>query len=287
MKIKIIQLISLTALFAIWSGCSQEMGSNTPGRSELVARNIVGGVDSTAAFQKENGIVGLLIQSIDGEEGLCTGTLIAKRIVLTAAHCLMSSSRIQSIAVIFTTDAAKLTKETVRFAVRVRAHELFPSSAGRSGAWNDIALLKLNEDAPTDVKLVQLPSAPFGFSKPRQLTAKTPIIQAGFGKTVATRGPASETTDTSGVLRQVSGIEVISVIQSGKELLLKEDGKGSCNGDSGGPAFTKSFLGKLTQVGINSRGTDPTNCIGVGIFTSVAAHLDWIKTNSASLMASN
>ena len=86
------------------------------------------------------------------------------------------------------------------------------------------------------------------------------------------------------MLKQVSGIEVLKLVADGKEMHLKEDGKGSCNGDSGGPAYVK-ISGKLTQVGINSRGTDPASCIGVGVFTNVAAHLAWITKNSELLMA--
>lgn len=259
------------------AGCSKDTGDNPPGESELLAGNIVGGMKATDSFQKQNGVVALLINSEDGE-GLCTGTLISKRIVLTAAHCLDSStSKIKSIAVIFTQDVSKITKNNVRFGIKGRIHEQFLSSAGGTGAWNDIALLKLNEDAPADAKFAKLPSI-----VARPLAAKTSVIQAGFGRTVGSR---KLETGASGILKQVSGIEVIKTIQDGKELLLKEDGKGSCNGDSGGPAYTKAPNGTLTQVGINSRGTDPDSCIGVGVFTSVAAHLIWIKKNSDLLLA--
>ena len=266
--------IILVTFILVLAACSQK--NDTPGDSELLAQNIVGGAVASASFQKENGVVALVISSEDGQ-GICTGTLIAKRIVLTAAHCLDSSgAAIQSIAVVFNQEVSKATEQTIRFGVRGRVHELFLSSAGGLGAWNDIALLKLSEDAPADFKFARLPSL---VSAP--LKVRTSLIQAGFGRTEATRSP---TSDTSGVLKQVSGIEVLKLVADGKEMHLKEDGKGSCNGDSGGPAYVK-ISGKLTQVGINSRGTDPASCIGVGVFTNVAAHLAWITKNSELLMA--
>lgn len=277
MKTETIKLSVLVSTFLVLSACSKGTESKTPGGEDLIAGNIVGGSLASDTFQKENGLVALIIETADGQ-GLCTGTLIAKRIVLTAAHCLdSSSSEIKSIAVVFAQDVSKAKEENVRFGVRGKVHELFLSSAGGQGAWNDIALLKLSEDAPADFKLANLPSVVLAPLKP-----KTSLIQAGFGKTQASR---NSTTDTSGVLKQVSGIEVIKLINDGKEMHLRENGKGSCNGDSGGPAFVRSASGKLIQVGVNSRGTDPASCIGVGVFTTVAPHLAWIKTNSDLLMA--
>jgi secreted trypsin-like serine protease len=276
-NIRSLKLTVLAASLSVLASCAKSTNEQSYTEPETLAGNIVGGVASIDSFQKQNGLVALVITKNNGR-GICSGTLISKRIVLTAAHCIDSSrSVIRQIAVVFTQDVSKAKKEQVRFAVKGRPHELFATSAGGTGAWNDIALLKLNADAPADMKFAKLP--PFFIVS---LAPKTMLVQAGYGRTVDDR---NSPINTSGVLRQVEGIEVLSLLQKGEEILLKENGKGSCNGDSGGPAFTVDFDGKLTQVGINSRGTDPNSCLGAGIFTNVASHLDWIINTSSELMA--
>lgn len=274
---KIVKLLAVTASVALMASCTESSSSGAPG-SDVLAGNIVGGTVTTDAFQKQNGVVALVINSNDGQ-GICTGTLIAPRLVLTAAHCLDSSrSQIQSIAVVFSNNIDKVTQDQVRFGVKGAVHPDFLKSAmaGGDASWNDTALLKLDADAPVDFKPARLPKAD-------NLTApKTMLMQMGYGRAEASR---AATTDTSGILRQVSGIAVIKKSADGKELLLNEAKKGSCNGDSGGPAFVKERDGKLTLVGTDSRGTDEASCIGVGVYTNVASHLDWIAKTSAALLA--
>ena len=242
----------------------------------LLAGNIVGGLNMSAAAQKEAGVVGLVIVTDQGT-GLCSGSLISKRIVLTAAHCIdPSEGTIKQMYAVFTTDVSKANKDNVRGAVTGVQNEAFAPSNDNSGrSWNDVALILLSADAPADFKLARLPTA-------ATLKAGAKVTQMGYGRSEASR---NATADTSGTLRIVDGIALIKKSADGKELMLNEATKGSCNGDSGGPAFVKDTDGKLTQVGLDSRGNSQTSCIGVGIYTNVASHLDWIKSHSASLLA--
>ena len=258
------------------SSCAQN-GSPTVGNSAL-AGNIVGGKASSVRFQKDNGIVALIIITEEGQ-GICTGTLIAPQLVLTAGHCLDGSrSPIKHVVAVFSNDInVEIKKEQTRLGVKATIHPDFLENAMFGAAsWSDVALLKLDSPAPADFKVARLP-------KGDNLTpAGAKLVQAGFGKTEAAD---SATADTTGILRQVSGIKILEKSADGKELKLDEATKGSCKGDSGGPAFVRERDGKYTLVGTDSRGAGHDSCIGVGIYTNVASHLEWIAKQSELLMA--
>jgi len=274
--LSLLKIGGLALSVSLLASCGQK--NTQAGAEGLFAGDIVGGAKSSAAAQKEAGVVGIVMVTDDGM-GICTGSLIDKRIVLTAAHCLdESEGAIRKMYVVFAPDLSKATRDNVRAAVTGVANEAFRPSQDKSVTWNDVALIKLSDDAPADFKMARLPSS----STDAALKPGVKVMQIGFGKAEASRNP---TKDTSGILRSVSGIPLVDKSADGRELHFNEATKGSCNGDSGGPAFIRDADGKLTQVGLDSRGNLTDSCLGVGIYTNVAVQLDWIKSHSAKLLA--
>ena len=260
--------------------------------------NIVGGVLADTNYQSSNGIVGLLItsQNLLGQEqqAICTGTLIDKRLVLTAAHCIAEPG-LSSVIVFFAKEMQSATQDRARFALTGTVHELFqaeikPNDPNASLAnWHDIAMLVLNEDAPADVKPAKLAAAGTVLKKGGTLTL------AGFGITTAViRKEVKKNGKTiiqelegvgDGTLRQVDGMVIANMANNNNEIVLDQKKKGACHGDSGGPAFLKNADGSMLQVGVTSRGLEKLgNCNVQSVYTSTIAHMDWIKTTSVDLL---
>lgn len=264
--------------------------------------SIIGGVNATLDYQKQNGIVGLTILTEDqlGRQGrsTCTGTLIARNIVLTAAHCIADNG-IKAVAVIFATDDSKVSQDQVRYAVGGAIHPDYlkgidQSSASDTTAWNDLALLKLSADAPADFSTARLPAA----MNDVNLLPKSKVTLSGFGITNAVvRRVVKDKkgnqrilelpSSGAGVLRKIDGILVKQMSADKKEIILDQSkSTGACHGDSGGPAFIQTKDGSAMQVGVTSRGTNQLgNCNESAIYTNVAAHLPWLAETSAKLAA--
>lgn len=298
-------IISLTAVVSslFLFSCAKNAATNSADNS-VFANNIIGGEVADATFEKTNGVVGLVILSkqpgvnLKGEpnmsEAICTGSLIGKRTVLTAAHCLYDPNITDVIAVFNPSlDDGSKQKAFIHGARAIPSELFSPSSKGGSFVegkpWNDIAIVQLRSDAPADFQLTQLPTEKdLGLLK-----AGSDILLAGYGvtnpivnvekmvkgKKVIT--PVVDASDTAGILRFVT-TKVLIATKDNKEIEIDQLGgtRGACHGDSGGPAFIKNAEGTYTIIGVTSRGTDLNgNCDKQNVYTNVYGQLDWIKAN--------
>lgn len=206
----------------------------------------------------------------------CSGTLIAPRVVMTAAHCLVDENNkpldTGEVLVVFGNKVN--AKAHTRKALRSIAH---PQYRAR------LAVEPSPQQAPNDIGLVFLDApAPQGFAPVALASAAAPALQklrlAGFGVT------KSRYLNDTGSLRQVD-VTVVDTQRIAQRIITEELGKGACAGDSGGPAYVQ-MGGRWAVAGVTSSGAEIFGyCIGRNNFTDARQYAAWIRS-TGQLVAS-
>jgi MYXO-CTERM domain-containing protein len=242
--------LALPAL--LLAGCAYD-----PAATATADQTIIGGEPTTtAAFPTvvalENG----------AGDWFCTGTLVDKDWVLTAAHCV-EGEQPGTLEVRFDDDDVNdTTGGTAVPVAEVHSHPSFDWEA-----WdNDIAMLKLatsvTDHTPTRVHRTAVDPG-------------TAVTQVGYGD-------ADENGGGAGLLRKLDTATIDCATTndpgiSAANLLCFDasDGTASCYGDSGGPTFL-SVGGALAVVGVTSGGTGEQCAAGWDLHTSVFGELDFV-----------
>ncbi len=229
--------------------------------SVATAAPIIGG---TAAAKGDFPSVAVLLYFFpDGSEAECTGELIDPEWVMTAAHCVDP-------AIIGLANQAAVTAlvevhfntvdVTTDLGEKVLAKETFFDPAYQGGASHDLGLIhlvkKVTDVTPSPVNL---------------LTTTTPVgsvvTQVGFGtRQTGAQGPfGAEFVLKNRTAVACSSQSAIGPLDDAALMCFSQtDGKGECEGDSGGPSFMM-LDGKLTIVAVTSIGDQ--NCAVVGADT--------------------
>ena len=285
---------------------------------EQSQHEIVGGevVSDLSSFEYKHTVRLLVKGVLDGKnipdsiKGLkmtwrCSGALLSKTVVLSAAHCFPRSIGIKdpetgeivrgemtglSAEAFFKTDTRADRPWGVK-SQKIIIHEEFRDDwVSRVGnVWNpsesihDIALVKLSEEASTD-------KAPVGLLSKQevQLSSGEDAVLAGYGRDLSDDQVAIPR------LRKVS-VPMREALRNATEWYvgrgdLLKAGKvdrpgGGCVGDSGGPVFVKRS-GGVRLAGVIVRGPDEQNggCqASVTIVTAIPAYSSWISQRMAEL----
>lgn len=214
-----------------------------------------------------NGVPAQALVAVVGSRGnFCTGTAIARDVVLTAAHCVLPGADYK--IALFTPGREPVVKDTAQ----VLRHPQFDKRAFFSHrATADIALLKLSEPLPANVSQV-----PLGMP-PKAVQPGDRFIVAGYG--VSIRGDGR----SGGVARAAA---LIATGRPGSLQIRLFDpatrgetpGLGACTGDSGAPVF-QEIAGRAAIIGLVSWSTGPKlsdGCGGLTGVTPLVRYQDWI-----------
>ncbi len=232
----------------------------------------------------------------DVQTFICSSTLIAPDVVLTAAHCVdmetlelsltLGTGTLEDVVQVWSRDAdlsaydaSSSGQDWPSDAVTVTS-TVFPSSWSASALQtgladnNDIALMFLSEPV-LDVMPAFLPTSTEGAS----LAEGTEVAVVGWGQQTHTSGWSAPPAGTYMLKQQ--GMSFVAELGEPEFKVGEVEGDvRKCHGDSGGPSF--AWLGTDSEetmrlVGVTSHAYDRTDCASTGgVDTRVDYHLDWI-----------
>lgn len=199
----------------------------------------------------------VLMKAESGNSGWwCTGTVIAKRLVLTAAHCVEEADAGTKMRIMFGTSEST-AKASDYIAVTEWHHDPGYMATNNIAAGHDAAVLILAQDAPVAPLLINhaaLTSAMVG----------SPVHVVGYGNDDGQSGTGAGTKR-----------EIFTKLHSLEQGVanIGRPGQTTCQGDSGGPSFM-SIGGQDVIVGITSYGE--AGCVDYGSVTRVDLSASWI-----------
>lgn len=216
------------------------------------------------------------VESTDGE--ICSGTLIAQDLVLTAAHCVMRPAGYRVVSV----DRA-FRQHRINVIAATMHPDFVPGTTPEDQPGVDLALLKLAQPAGGDYMPLDPRSA-------GSIGTGDTVEIAGYGVVAENRRGSAR------VLRQAPLVSIGSLqvanrvtVVTDRRRLAETAGAGACLGDSGGPILTGGPGGyRIAGVvswssGALQQGARRTACGGFTAVTPVAEHSGWIASRAAEL----
>ncbi|XP_053168368.1 coagulation factor X isoform X2 [Hemicordylus capensis] len=210
-------------------------------------------------------------------EGFCGGTILNRRFVLTAAHCMNQGKTMKVLvgAVDLRSEEGRGMLHTVD---KIIAHPRFVLQTYDF----DIALLRLREPIQFSASVISACLPTPDFANDILMTQSRGTI-SGFGRT-QNRGQISSTlqvinlpyVDRNTCKKSTNFVITENMFCAGHESSFQD----ACQGDSGGPHVTE-YKGTYFVTGIVSWGEGCAKEGKYGVYTKVSKFIGWLKSSMA------
>lgn len=242
-------LLSLTTLSLTLACGSQELKKREgPSTTQEEASFISGGDLAKTDSPEAKSTVAIDI----GDSGRCTGTIISKNRIVTAAHCMIGREP-NDLTILFgnNLDVAAKRKRVKKIVIHPDYNHNAPlvdprGDSKAKGFINDIAFIDIVGRIPSSFKVMPiLPNA-------KEFKSGNYVAIAGYGNTYDGSGASQQLRRTASIVKLVDSDRKVFVIENGNH--------STCTGDSGGPAIRKidgvAYLVGATSWGYAKCGLD-------------------------------
>lgn len=252
--------------------------------------SIIGGVEVLPEEIFAHSTIALYMPKEAPAQGIanfCTGTLIAKNIILTAAHCFKDVAeqylRIPveefypkvlvgfGLELVQREDDQRVTFRKIKNILIHPGYEVGMVRRATRVPMPDLAILLLDNDAPEGFVPMTLGQDPSLIAEGKEITL------AGYGVTQ----PTNRTMPKQ--LMKVNVTIANPKLTTAQFTYKVTGGKSACFADSGGPAYFETEKGQYVLGGVTSWGDG--YCSKMGAYTSVPSFYDFINESVAKLQS--
>jgi|GEM_PF-5481192 len=276
---------AISLAFFFLAGCSNSINSASESSGHLAAlpesseAALVGGQLVDPRMDIRSRSTALINTKLKEGTASCTATVVGKRILLTAAHCVEDGK----------TMSVQLTAAPRNQAIPVAA--ISHPSYKKDGK-TDLALILLKSDVPDGVVVAEMATAE------TPLKLKQLLVSYGYGTYEVVdeeylfgiiknkeRRNDKRLRKAAFTLVAAKDTGAIGDLPFDADLLITvAEGASLCQGDSGGPTFLP-IKNKATVIGVNSF-INTENCQNsLNGIADIRPHADWIKASIEVLKA--